>query len=182
MKQLRRCFGTIHGGNLILEEHTKGIRRYFEELQSRLSADGRFTAGAFALEETQSGNLHVQFYAEHSRMRPATLAAAFSVANEAVFDVVRDAGGSWAYCTGTGTHEGKPALERFEFGTPKLHGDTQRADLKMLVGLVMDGAHPMSILREYPYAYTVHRRRLWDLWRDLSYIEKYGTLSDPIER
>ena len=182
MKQLRRCFGTIHGGNLIEEEHLRGIREYFSTLEARLASDDRFTAGAFALEETQSGNLHVQFYAEHRRLRPATLAAIFGVANVAVFDVVRDSSGSWAYCTGTGAHEGKPALERFAFGTPKLHGDTQRADLKMLVGLVMDGAHPLSILREYPYAYTVHRKRLWDLWRDLSYIEKYGTLTDPIER
>lgn len=176
---LRRSFGTIHGGNLI--EGSPPIREFFVELEARLSQDDRITAGAFALEETKKGNLHIQFYVEHSRMRPSTLMGVFEVANEAVFDLVRDASGSWAYCSGTGAHEAKPAEARFSFGTPKLHGDTQRADLKMIVGLIMDGAHPLQILREYPYAYTVHRARLWNLWRDLDYLEKYGTLRDPIQ-
>jgi hypothetical protein len=60
-------------------------------------------------------------------------------------------------------------IDSFSFGIPKLHGDTTRADLKLLVGFVMDGTHPFEILKSHPYAYCVHRKRIWDLYNDLTY-------------
>lgn len=177
---LRRCFGTIHRGNLDENNLALGIRGYFDSLEERLTDDGRFLAGAFALEYTKAGNLHVQFYCEHSRMRPTTLAGVFGLDHAQVFEVVKSANGSWDYCTGTKAHENKPAEARFSFGTPKLHGDTQQSDLRMLVEQLMSGAHPLGLLRSHPYAYTVHRSRIWALYRDLQHIEKYGTLTDEI--
>lgn len=173
---VRRSFGTIHTGHLpedfllSAEKDQPGIASidaYFEMLKDGWDWEG-YTAGAFALEEgTEKKRRHIQFYVEHSRKRPSTLAKDFALTTGAVFDRVRNAKGSWDYCTGTGTHEDKPALDRFEFGTPKLHGDTQRADLKLMVGLVLDGHTPFDILKEYPYAYCVHRKRVWDFYLDL---------------
>jgi hypothetical protein len=37
-----------------------------------------------------------------------------------------------------------------------------------MVSLILDGMKPGEILREYPYAYTVHRRRIWNLYKDLN--------------
>lgn len=175
---VRRSFGTIHFGHL--PEKYSDVDEYFEDLQSVTNWTERgYTAGAFALEDgTEKKRRHVQFYVEHSRKRPTTLAKDFGVSTAAVFDKVRDAQGSWNYCTGTGTHEGKEAVDRFEFGVPKLHGDTQRADLKLLVGLVLDGMTPFQILKEYPYAYCIHRKRLWDLYSDLQSLEKHKVLGD----
>lgn len=129
--------------------------------------DKGYTAGAFALEEgSETKRKHIQFYIEHSRKRPATLASDFELLTGAVFDRVIDAKGSWDYCTGSGAHREKPALDRFQFGTPKLHGDTQRADLKMLVSLAMDGIQPEELLLAYPYAWAVHRQRMISFYRD----------------
>lgn len=177
---IRRSFGTIHTGNLLEDESRSGIREYFDTLEARFAADDRIRAGAFALEPTKTGRMHIQFYCEHSRMRPSTLAGVFGVANPQVFSIVHSSTGSWAYCTGTGPHENKEAESRFSFGTPKLHGDGQKADLRLAVNLIMDGAHPMGILTEHPYCYTCHRSRIWALYRDLQNIEKYGKLTDPI--
>ena len=165
---VRRSFGTIHQGHL---PEDVGLDYYWEILTTiTLWADRGYTAGAFALEEgSATRRRHIQFYVEHSRKRPSTLAKDFGLSTGAVFDRVRDAQGSWNYCTGTGTHEGKEAISRFEFGTPKLHGDTQKADLKLMVSLILDGMSPLQILKEYPYAYTVHRRRIWNLYGDIKY-------------
>tara|TARA_Y100000588_G_scaffold381711_1_gene467853 strand:- start:80 stop:622 length:543 start_codon:yes stop_codon:yes gene_type:complete len=171
---VRRSFGTIHHGHL--PPDVPSLDDYWNELEGKLQGNG-YTAGAFALEEgSATKRKHIQFYVEHSRKRTSTLANEFGVTTEAVFDRVRDAQGSWNYCTGTGTHEDKPALDRFVFGTPKLHGDTQRADLKLMVSLIIDGMSPQQILKEYPYAYTVHRRRLWDLYRDLNDVNLTETM------
>lgn len=165
---LRRSFGTIHEGHLpegiSLEEY------YYNNLDLVFFESKGYTAGAFALEVGEATNrMHIQFYVEHSRKRPSTLAKDFGLSTPAVFDRVKDAQGAWNYCTGTGSHKGKEAISRFEFGSPKLHGDTHRADLKLMVSLIIDGSHPVEILKEYPYAYCVHRRRIWDLWRDIKY-------------
>lgn len=165
----RRSFGTIHAGHLP-EDGLDTLDDLFGHLMVALAGHKDYTAGAFALEEgSATKRRHIQFYVEHSRKRPSTLAREFNVSTGAVFDRVRDAAGSWAYCTGTGAHADKEAIDRFQFGEPKLHGDTQRADLKLMVSLILDGLGPLDILAEYPYAYCVHRKRIWDLWRDLQY-------------
>jgi len=166
---VRRSFGTIHAGHLPAD--VDGIDAYYDILLQVVNWEERgYSAGAFALEEgSEKKRRHIQFYVEHSRKRPSTLAKDFGVSTGAVFDRVRDAQGSWNYCTGTGTHTGKEAIDRFEFGTPKLHGDTHKADLKLMVSLILDGMSPLQILKEYPYAYTVHRRRIWNLYGDLKY-------------
>jgi hypothetical protein len=163
---VRRSFGTIHSGHL---PEDMGLDNYWIILTtSPLWNERGYTAGAFALEEgSATKRRHIQFYVEHSRKRPSTLAKDFGLSTGAVFDRVRDAQGSWNYCTGTGTHEGKEAIDRFEFGTPKLHGDTHRADLKLMVSLILDGMNPYEILKAYPYAYCVHRFRIWHLFKDL---------------
>jgi len=162
--QLRRAFGTIHLGHLVEE---RSLEEYLDSLFTRISEHGDYTAAAFALEEgTKTKRKHIQLYVEHSRKRPSTLAKDFGVKTGACFDVVRDAAGSWAYCTGTGPHRDKPAIARCFFGVPKLHGDTQRADLKLLVQAILDGITPEELARTYPYAWCVHRARLIPFYRD----------------
>ena len=166
---VRRSFGTIHLGHL---PEGKSLDQYWDILTTVHNWTERgYTAGAFALEEgSETQRRHIQFYVEHSRKRPSTLAKDFGVTTPAVFDRVRDAQGSWNYCTASGTHAGKEGVvDSFTFGTPKLHGDTHKADLKLMVSLILDGMSPMEILQEYPYAYTVHRRRIWGLYGDLKY-------------
>ena len=133
---IRRSFGTIHAGHLP-EDFLGTLEEYFDVINPECwdwKSRG-YTAGAFALEEgSETQRTHIQFYVEHSRKRPSTLAKDFGVTTPAVFDRVRDAKGSWDYCTASGTHEGKEGvLDSFTFGTPKLHGDTQKADLKLMV-------------------------------------------------
>jgi hypothetical protein len=170
---VRRSFGTIHAGHL---PEGSELDAYWDVLSHVNNwSDQGYSAGAFALEEgSETQRRHIQFYVEHSRKRPSTLAKDFGLITGAVFDRVRDAQGSWNYCTGTGTHKGKEALHRFEFGTPKLHGDTQKADLKLMVSLILDGMTPGDILKDYPYAYTVHRRRIWNLFKDLKSLNRPG--------
>lgn len=168
---LRRSFGTIHVGHIsdVVEGDRldDGLREYWERVVRSCSDLPGFNAGAFALERgEQTGRLHIQFYIEHDRKRPETMATQMGLTTAAVFDVVRDAGGAWAYNTGTGAHAGKDAEARYEFGTPKLHGDSQKADLRMMIGLVMDGIPPEDLIKTYPYAWAVHRSRLIDFYRD----------------
>lgn len=161
--QLRRAFGTIHEAHCIEGWDVHSVYLY---LKSHLQGMKGYTSGAFALEETESGNLHIQFYVECTPKRPRTMAHDFLVLHEPVFSVVRDANGSWAYCTGTGAHEGKPAFDRFEFGNPKLYGGTARADLKELVDLVIAGSTLNEIMIGHPYSYCVHRSRLHAFYFD----------------
>jgi len=191
---LRRSFGTIHTGHL--SENFQGkyfddwdtprddlISAYFYWLKANVVGrfvEGGYHAGAFSLEEgTETQRKHIQFYVEHTRKRPSTLAKDFQYLHtDAVFDRVRDAKGSWDYCSQSGSHSGKEGvIDTFVFGTPKLHGDTHKADLKLMVSLILDGLTPIELLKEYPYAYCVHRRRIWDLFRDL----KYGVDEDSFD-
>jgi len=168
---LRRSFGTIHLGHL---PDDVSLDEWFYAAQDFDWLDHGFHAGAFALEEgTATSRRHIQFYVEHKRKRPSTLAKDFGVTTPFVFDMVRDAQGAWDYCIASGRHEGKEGvIDSFTFGTPKLHGETHRADLRMLVALVLDGIHPWEIMANHPYAYCVHRKRIWDLYNDLVHREE----------
>ena len=161
--QLRRAFGTIHEGHC---HEGWDVANLFLFLKTHLDTE-QYPAGSFALELTEEGNQHIQFYVEcRTPKRPSTMAKEFFVTQPAVFDVVRNAQGSWDYCTGTGTHEGKPALDRFDFGNPILYGGTARADLKMLVDLVIGGATLTEIMKGNPYSYCVHRSRIQNFYHD----------------
>lgn len=173
----RRSFGTIHQGHL--PEGTT-LESWWDNAKFTYlgGPEAGFTAGAFALEEgSKTKRKHIQFYVEHSRKRPSTLKRQFGLSTEAVFDKVRDAKGSWNYCTGTGTHAGKEALSRFTWGDPKLSGSSSKADLKLLVGLVCEGVSLEEICMEYPYAWSIHAPRLRMLARDRLSIQKNGSLA-----
>lgn len=162
--QLRRAFGTIHEGHCY---DGWDIPNLFIFLKSHLDRS-EYLSGAMALELTESENMHIQFYIEcRIPKRPATMAKDFLVTTEAVFDTVRDATGSWQYCTGTGErHKDKPALDRFDWGTPVLYGGTAKADLKALVDLVISGATLAEIMRGNPYSYCVHQARISRFYYD----------------
>lgn len=159
---LRRAFGTIHEGHC---HDGWDVVSLFDFLKSHLD-DSQYHAGALALEETESGNLHIQFYVECTRKRITTMMRDFLVTNEAVFDRVKSAQGSWDYCTGEGKHADKPALARHSWGTPILYGGSASADLRLLVDLVIDGQGLDEIMRAYPYAFCVHRSRLLGFYED----------------
>lgn len=174
---LRRFFGTIHYGHLDPSEFAS-IDDYFRDHIEVFDWYGSgLTAAAFALEEgTKTQRRHIQVYAEHSRKRPSTLARLFQVSAEEVFRTVIDAAGSWAYCTGTGAHAEKHAFARCQFGDPKLHGDSTKADLRMMVGLLLDGAKLTDLVKAHPYAWCVHRKRLIELDLDLRAIKRTGDI------
>ena len=161
--QLRRAFGTIHEAHCIDGWTVPDV---YEYLSTHLQGINGYLAAAMALEETESGNLHIQLYFECTPKRLSTFAHDFLVRHETCFEVVKDAAGSWAYCTGTGAHEGKHAFERFQFGEPKLYGGTARADLKHLVDLVIGGATLQEIMIGNPYSYCVHRSRIQSFYFD----------------
>lgn len=163
--QLRRAFGTIHEGHC---HPGWDVANMFHFLKSHLDIK-QYSAGALALEETEQGNLHIQFYVECLPKRLSTMAKDFFVTTEAVFDIVRDAEGSWNYCTGSGRYEDKPAFERHQWGTPVLYGGTAKADLKHLVDLVISGAELDDIMRSNPYSYCVHRSRIVQFHADWTY-------------
>lgn len=179
---IRRCFISLHRGHLRNynaddnEDAEVQMRGYFQTLTNLDWKALGFTGVALALEPAETtGRVHVQGYCEHKQMRFATLGKKFG-ASASAFSKVISSRDSFAYCTGTGVHSGKPALARFEWGEFKLHGDTQRADLKLMVELVMQGATPTELLMEYPYAWCVHRDRLIKLIWDLEALEKRGRL------
>lgn len=153
---LRRSFGIIHEGHC---PDSWTVESLFDYLRTHLDPS-EYHAGAIALEETEEGNLHIQFYVEHTRKRTTTLARDFLVTTPAVFDIVRNAEGSWNYCAGLGKHKEKPALARHSWGTPILYGGTASTDLKTLVDMVIEGNTLGEIMVSHPYAYCVHRSRL----------------------
>ena len=154
---LRRSTGTIHSGHL-----PEGIdmKQYWELFTKTVPSLEKYNAGAYALELTGNDNLHIQFYLEHDRKRTSTLARDLGLSTEYVFDKVKSARGSWEYCSGTGKYAEKPAVARGSFGDPILYGDDQRADLQHLVACIIDGATLNEIMKQYPYAWCVHRDRL----------------------
>lgn len=182
--QLKRSFGTVNVGNLILGDkipNEQHLRNLFHYWKSKFNwKEHGYKAGAFALERGEkTGNLHIQFYFECDKKRFRTMSNDLDV-QEYCFQRVRDARGSWEYCTGTGAHEGKPAIDRFSFGEPKLHGDSSKADLRMMVDLIMEGQDLNDIIKKHPYAWAVHRVRLvpfFQDWQMVQYGEKVAGVS-----
>ena len=123
--------------------------------------------------------MHIQGYVELKQARSWTWFENTLGVMLTCFQVVHDAQGSWDYCSRSGRYEDKGGvLETYCFGEPVLHGGSEsKADLKKCVGLIIAGYHPTHILRDHPYAYTVHRSRIWALWNDLQELERTGTVS-----
>ena len=169
--QLSRCTGTIQQGHVA--DETMDIEAYFYYLQETLPSLEWIHAGAVALEVGEKTNrTHIQFYLEHDRKRPSTIAKRIGISTEFAIRTVISATGSWDYCSGSGRYENKTGvIDRFSFGEPLLTETGNKADLKMLVSLIVTGSTPQDILKEHPYAYTVHRQRIWNLYLDLKDIE-----------
>jgi len=163
---LRRSTGTIHQGHML---DSIRIEDYYERLAKTLPLMEGYHSGAIALEMTTKNNLHIQFYIEHDRKRTTTLAKDLEVSTEFVFSKVNHARGSWQYCTGTGKYAEKPSIARASFGDPILFGNDTRADLQHLVACIIDGASLTEIMKEYPYAWCVHRDRLVKFNADWNY-------------
>jgi len=180
--QLRRCFITIHHAHL--DPLIYGVKKIddmspsgqeeawlmiFDKMIKRIGKTAGIEAAALALEMgEQLGRIHIQGYMEHKPKRLKTLASALGVMTTC-FDIVKDAKGSWDYCSGINKHEGKFAFKRWQIGKPKLHGSLEKIVLSDLVNLYISGIDLKTIMRKHPYAYCVHRDRLKKFaedWRD----------------
>lgn len=184
---VRRSFMTIHVGHLVdtpeelcEEDDEVKLRSYWDYLTRNMDFKSMgYTAVALALEYGAGGRLHIQGYAEHSQKRFTTLGKNFGV-QPTVFSTVIDAKGSHDYCRGLGAHADKEGVvARWSFGEFKLHGDTQKADLKMMVGLILDGAKPRELFRSHPYAWCVHRDRLLKFYEDKAIYEQKAPRKGP---
>ena len=133
------------------------------------------------------GGIHVQGYIELRSARSwAHYAKRFRVLPEC-FQTTRSGVGSFEYCSKSGSYSDKDGVletyltgPREDFRLHDVSGDS-KADLKQCVGYIVEGYHPVFILKNNPYAYTVHRSRIWALWHDLQEIERTGTLGGPPE-
>lgn len=172
--QLKRCTGAWWPGHVdddcTMEEFYDRLVEYFE------AGNHPFTAGAIALELSKDDKPHIQYYLEHKPRRPKTLADLLGLTmGEAIQKVRHSAAGSYDYCLGTGEYHDKPALKRYKLeGEPKLwgSGSGQKADLAGCVEMIVNGNTPFDILQSNPYAYTVHRNRIWNLYLDLRSAKK----------
>ncbi len=199
MKRHRRAFFTIWPAHLPKEyremcengctETTMNL--YFQERKKHLAAwkserKGTLRGCAIALEVgTQNEGVHIQGYIELKSARSwQHYGKQFRVYPEC-FQTVRSGIGSYEYCTKTGSHSDKEGvLENWQSGPKEdfrlYDGSSEtKADLKQCVGHIVEGYHPLFILKENPYAYTVHRARIWALWHDLQELERTGTVSGP---
>ena len=194
-KRVRRAFATMNVGHLSprrpptlewcesQENPELFMINEFDRL-IRIKYPDNVRAVALALEKGEkTGNWHIQAYVELKAGRSYAYYARLFSCMETAFSEVKDAAGSWQYCTGTGKYEGKQGVhDRWEYGEPVLYGGKEsRADLRKCVELIVDGNHPTYILKHYPYAYTVHRTRIWRLYVDLRELKNKGVLS-PINK
>ena len=182
--QLRRCFITIHRAHLdsviygdCFDTHDNNELdeaawlMIFDKMIGRIGRTAGIEAAALALEMgEQLGRIHIQGYMEHKPKRLKTLASALGVMTTC-FDIVKDAKGSWDYCTGVNKHEGKFAFKRWQIGKPKLHGSLEKIVLSDLVNLYISGIDLRTIMRKHPYAYCVHRDRLKKFAEDWDYVK-----------
>ena len=184
----RRGFFTIHVGHILDESYAEMAKKngdyestmylYFQELKAK-KWPKVVRAMAIALEVgSDTKRVHVQGYVELKSGRTWNYYENLFGAMSTCFQTVRDAPGAWRYCSGQdGQKEG--VLETWSFGEPILHANSEsKADLKKCVSFIVDGYHPTYILREFPYAYTVHGPRIWYLWRSLQQLKKTGTIDD----
>jgi len=176
--QLRRCFITIHHAHLDhnlyknLGDDEAAWTLIFDKMIKRIGKTAGIEAAALALEMgEQLGRIHIQGYMEHKPKRLKTLASALGVM-PTCFDIVKDAKGSWDYCSGINAHEGKFAFKRWSVGKPKLHGSLEKIVLSDLVNLYISGIPLGTIMQKHPYAYCVHRDRLKKFAEDWSSIVK----------
>ena len=169
--------------SLYFEERKKYLREWKKERNSTL----RGCAIALELGEENEG-IHIQGYIELTTARTWAHYGRRFIAKPQAFNKVRSGIGSYEYCTRTGQYAEKAGvLENWATGPKEdfrlYDGSREKtADLKHCVGLIVEGYHPYIILKENPYAYTVHRQRLWSLWRDLQEVERTGTISDPYKK
>ena len=180
--QLRRCFITIHHAHLDrdvygtltnngLDKSEENWIMIFDKMINRIGKAAGIEAASFALEMGEKlGRIHIQGYMEHKPKRLNTLASALGVMTTC-FDIVKDAKGSWDYCSGINAHEGKFAFKRWQIGKPKLHGSLEKIVLSDLVNLYISGIDLRTIMRKHPYAYCVHRDRLKKFAEDWDYVK-----------
>lgn len=200
--QLKRCSGAIWPKHLPdhwiddlrdggYPEDWEPIELYYKHLESILEKNDKFLGGAIALERgTKNGNLHIQYYLEHKPMRLATIGKELGlIGGDAISTIKHSAQGAYDYCAGLGEHKDKEGVvARFTFGEVKCWGSGpsgRTADLNGCVELIVAGNNPFDILRSNPYAYAVHRKRIWDLYEDLRQMRRADTkaskFSDEIE-
>jgi hypothetical protein len=182
--QLRRCFITIHWNHLNPKVYgVKNIddmspdgqeeswRFVFDKMVKRIGNAPGIDAAALALEVgEQFGRIHIQGYMEHKPKRLKTLATILGVM-PTCFDIVKDAKGSWDYCSGINAHEGKFAFKRWSVGKPKLYGSLEKIVLSDLVNLYISGIDLHTIMKKHPYAYCVHRDRMKKFAEDWDYVK-----------
>jgi hypothetical protein len=173
--QLRRCFITIHHAHLDHDLYKFGDSEeewimIFDKMVNRIGKAAGIEAATLALEMGEKlGRIHIQGYMEHKPKRLKTLASILGVMTTC-FDIVRDAKGSWDYCSGLNAHEGKFAFKRWSVGKPKLYGSLEKIVLSDLVNLYISGVKLHTIMKEHPYAYCVHRDRLKKFAEDWDYV------------
>lgn len=192
---LRRAAITIWPNNLqgkwreripeseaVQDGHESLMRSVFNELKHKDWKKHKYTGVALALEVGEKNQgVHIQGYVESSQKRLTTFGREFGCMSMC-FEIVRSARGAYQYCTGTGVHKDKFALDRFQFGEFKLHGDDQKADLKMLVNLALEGCTASEIFHEYPYAWCVHRDRMLKFIEDMRVYRKRKPTKQPKDR
>ena len=146
--QLRRCFITIHHAHLDplvykgLGEKEEDWLMIFDKMIKRIGKTAGIEAAALALEMgEQLGRIHIQGYMEHKPKRLKTLASALGVMTTC-FDIVKDAKGSWDYCTGINKHEAKFAFKRWQIGKPKLHGSLEKIVLSLSLIHISEPTRP----------------------------------------
>ncbi len=198
VKQLRRACGTIHLGHIDpeyyaelpqdAEDKEQFFNEYLDFLIPHLDESNGYRAGAFALEYGEkTGRLHVQFYVEFQSSSPkrlTTLVKEWRLTVPEVFDTVRSAKGSWNYCAGQGDYEDKGGvIRRYVFGEPLLFGTDKRTGLAEMVTMVIDGASLKEIMLSDPYAWSIHRARIYQLyldWNNMSNLNPQGRQGGPI--
>ena len=193
--QLKRCSGAIwpkHLPAIFLDGDQDGevepIELYFDHMAIQLSENDKMLGGALALEVGEEhGNLHIQYYLEHKPMRLATIGRELGLkGGDAITRIKHSAKGAYDYCAGLGEYANKEGvLKRFVFGEVKCWGsgpDGRKADLNGCVEAIMNGNTPYDILKENPYAYAIHRQRIWGLYDDLKEMNSMSRFSDDVER
>ncbi len=199
MKRHRRAFFTIWPAHLppeyqeladkdstetMMNLYFQERKQYLVEWKSQSNSTLRGCAMALEVGELNEGT-HIQGYIELKSARSWQHYGKQFRAKSNAFQTVRSGIGSYEYCTKTGQYSDKKGvLENWSTGPKedfRLYdgSNESKADLKHCVGLLVEGYHPAYIFRQNPYAYTVHRARIWSLWRDIQEHEKTGTLSGP---